>query len=379
MGATTDAAPAQGVYAGRIARAQAEMERQGIDWLIVSPGSDLVYLMGYPAHTSERLTALATPRRGGEPFVVLPRLEAPRLADRADLAEIMDIRAWDETANPIRLLAGGLGAGAERTIAVSDQMWSGFLLKLIDALPGARFVNADSVLKPLRQIKSADEIAHMREAGRRTDAVWEEFLEGATFTGRTEAELGRRLAEIMVRHGLGDPAFMIVASGPASASPHHHTGDRRIEPGDAVLFDFGGAIEGYKSDITRTVHVGEPGEEFRRVYAIVEEARQAAFAAVHPGAPCESLDAAARRVITEAGYGDYFIHRVGHGLGLDVHEEPYLVGGNTTPLRAGMVFSDEPGIYLPGRFGVRIEDTVVCTEGGGELLNNATRELVVVE
>ena len=209
MGATINTSPAHGVYGERIARAQAEMERQGIDWLIVSPGSDLVYLMGYPAHTSERLTALATPRRGGEPFVVLPRLEAPRLADRADLAELLDIRAWDETADPIRLLTGGLGEPAERTIAVSDQMWSGFLLKLIDALPGARFVNADGVLKALRQIKSADEIAHLREAGRRTDAVWEEFLGAATFAGRTEAELGRQLAEIMARHGLGDPAFMI--------------------------------------------------------------------------------------------------------------------------------------------------------------------------
>ena len=379
MGATTDAAPAQGVYAGRITRAQAEMERQGIDWLIVSPGSDLVYLMGYPAHTSERLTALATPRRGGEPFVVLPRLEAPRLADRADLAEIIDIRAWDETANPIRLLAGGLGGGSTLTIAVSDQMWSGFLLKLIDALPGARFVNADSVLKALRQIKSAEEIAHLREAGRRTDAVWEEFIRTARLTGRTETEVGRELAGIMARHGLGEPAFLICASGPASASPHHLTGERRIAPGDAVIFDFGGNIEGYKSDITRTVHVGEPSDEFRRVYDVVERARRAAFAAVRPGASCASVDAAARGVIAEAGYGEYFIHRVGHGLGLDVHEEPYLVGGNETPLRPGMVFSDEPGIYLPGRFGVRIEDSVACTEGGGELLNNATRELVVME
>ena len=365
-------------YAGRLVRAQEEMERQGIDWLIIAPSSDLVYMIGYPAHTSERLTALAAPQRGGEPFVVLPRLEAPRLADRDDLLDIIDLRVWDETADPIRLLVAGLGDPQGLTIAVSDQMWSGFLLKLIDACPGARFVNADAVLKELRQIKAADEIAFMREAGRLTDQVWDEFAATAVLTGKTELEVGRILSGLMGERGLGAPAFMIVASGPGSASPHYLTGDRKIRAGDAVVFDFGGNIAGYKSDITRTLHVGEPSEEFRKVYAIVDEARKAAFAAVRPGATCESIDDAARRVITAAGYGEYFIHRVGHGLGLDVHEEPYLVGGNTTPLRAGMVFSDEPGIYIPGKFGIRIEDSVVCTETGGELLNNARHDLVVV-
>jgi Xaa-Pro aminopeptidase len=366
-------------YAGRIARAQAEMERQGIDWLIIAPSSDLVYLMGYPAHTSERLTALATPRRGGEPFVVVPRLEAPRLASRDDLHDIIDRRVWDETENPIRLLADGLGDPKGQTIAVSDQMWSGFLLKLMDACPGARFVNADAVLKELRLIKAEDEIAFMREAGRLTDEVWEEFVETATLAGRTEIEVGRILAELMGKKGLGSPAFMIVASGPGSASPHYMTSSKVIEEGDAVVFDFGGNIEGYKSDITRTVHVGEPSEEFRKVYAIVDEARKATFAVVRPGTPCEALDDAARKVITDVGYGEYFIHRVGHGLGLDVHEAPYLVGGDTTPLRPGMVFSDEPGIYIPGKFGIRIEDTVLCTETGGEFLNNARHDLVVMK
>jgi Xaa-Pro aminopeptidase len=366
-------------YAGRIARAQAEMERQGIDWLIISPSSDLVYMMGYPAHTSERLTALATPRRGGEPFVVVPRLEAPRLEDRDDLHDIIDRRVWDETENPIRLLAQGLGDPQGQTIAVSDQMWSGFLLKLMDACPGARFVNADAVLKELRLIKAQDEIAFMREAGRLTDEVWNEFVETATLAGKTELEVGRILAELMGKKGLGAPAFMIVASGPGSASPHYMTSTKVIQEGDAVVFDFGGNIEGYKSDITRTVHVGEPSEEFRKVYAVVDEARKAAFAVVRPGAPCESIDIAARKVITDAGYGEYFIHRVGHGLGLDVHEAPYMVGGDTTPLRPGMVFSDEPGIYIPGKFGIRIEDTVLCTEDGGEFLNNARHDLVVMK
>jgi Xaa-Pro aminopeptidase len=354
------------------------MERQGIDWLIIAPSSDLVYLMGYPAHTSERLTALATPRRGGEPFVVVPRLEAPRLESRDDLHDIIDRRVWEETENPIRLLADGLGDPQGQTIAVSDQMWSGFLLKLMDACPGARFVNADAVLKELRLIKADDEIAFMREAGRLTDEVWDEFVETATLAGKTELEAGRILGELMGKKGLGSPAFMLVASGPGSASPHYMTSGKVIAEGDAVVFDFGGNVEGYKSDITRTVHVGEPSEEFRKVYAIVDEARKAAFAAVRPGATCESIDAAARTLIADAGYGEYFIHRVGHGLGLDVHEAPYLVGGDTTPLRPGMVFSDEPGIYIPGKFGIRIEDSVLCTEDGGEFLNNARHDLVVM-
>lgn len=365
-------------YPARIARAQAEMARQGVDWLIVAPSSDLVYLMGYPAHASERLTALTTPQAGGEPFVVVPRLEAPRLTERHDLMEILDLRIWEETEDPVALLAHGLGDPRGKTIAVSDQMWSGFLLKLQGALPGARFINAERVIKELRQIKGEDEIACLREAGRLTDEVWEEFVATTTLSGKTEQEVGQILAGLMAQRGLGPPAFMIVASGPGSASPHYLTSEKIIREGEAIVFDFGGNIAGYKSDITRTIHVGEPSEEFRTVYAIVEEARRRTFEAIRPGLPCEEVDRVARTVIADAGYGEYFIHRVGHGLGLDTHEEPYMVGGNRTPLRAGMVFSDEPGIYLPGKFGVRIEDTVLCTASGGELLNNARRELIVM-
>ena len=363
-----------GTYTERIERAQGEMAQQGIDYLFIAPSSDLVYLLGYPAHTSERLTTLVIPREG-RASVVVPKLEAPRLDNRRDLVEL---QVWDETVDPVQLLCRSLGDLPGKTIGVSDQLWAGFLLKMMDACRGARFVNADAVVKVLRVIKTPEEIGYMREAGRRTDDVWEEFIATVKMAGRTEVEVARDLTAIMLRHGLGDPAFMIVASGPGSASPHYHTSERRIAEGDAVVFDFGGNIEGYKSDITRTVHVGEPSEEFRKVYAIVDEARRAAFAAVRPGATCENVDQAARDVITQAGYGEHFIHRVGHGLGLDVHEEPYLVGGNTEQLREGMCFSDEPGIYLPGKFGIRIEDAVVCTTEGGEFLNNATHELVVM-
>jgi Xaa-Pro aminopeptidase len=187
-----------------------------------------------------------------------------------------------------------------------------------------------------------------------------------------------RLNQLMTERGMA-PMFGICASGPNSASPHYNTGERVIEAGDAVIFDWGGELNGYLSDMTRTVVIGEPSDEYRKVYDIVLRANQAAFAAVRPGVPCEDVDRAARDVITDAGYGEHFIHRVGHGLGLDVHEEPYMVSGNTLPLAPGMVFSDEPGIYLDGKFGIRIEDTVVCTKDGAERINSAPRDLVVMD
>lgn len=363
-----------GALAGRLERAQAAMESRQLDAMIVSPSSDLVYLLGYPAHTSERLTALLLPR-SGRPAIVVPNLEAPRITDRSG---IVDILAWGETTDPIGVAARWLAANGARTIAVGDELWSGFLLRFQSALSEARFVSAAPVLRDLRVVKAPAEVELLREAGRRTDQVWEEFVASASLRGLTERQVAKIIAGLMDRAGLGDPAFLICASGPHSASPHHLPGERVIEDGDAVVFDFGGNVEGYKSDITRTVHVGAPSTEFRTVYDTVERARSAAFAAVHPGATCASIDRAARDIIDAAGYGDYFIHRVGHGLGLDVHEEPYLVAGNDTPLREGMVFSDEPGIYLPGQFGVRIEDSVVCTTSGAELLNHARRDLVVM-
>jgi len=211
------------------------------------------------------------------------------------------------------------------------------------------------------------------------DAAWEEFVATARLTGKTERQAAEELTELRAKHGLEIHGIGICASGPNSAAPHHITGDRVIQPGDTVIFDFGGKHEHYSADVTRTVHIGEPDDEYRRVYDIVLRANEAALAAVRPGVACQDIDRAARKVITDAGYGEYFIHRVGHGLGLDGHEEPYLVEGNTLPLQVGMVFSDEPGIYIPGLFGVRIEDAVVVTEHGGERLNHCSRELTVME
>ena len=359
------------VYAARLARAQAELARHGADALLVGPSADFFYLTGYNAHTSERLTMLVLPAEG-DPAIVVPTLEAPLLADRRDL---FALHVWTETEPPTAIVAGL--AGSPDVVAVGDQLWTAFLLKLQAAIPGARWLGATEILRPLRMLKDAREVALMREVGRRTDEAWAEFVT-RPLSGQTEAEAIDRLSALTRGNGVV-ANWGICASGPNSASPHHHTGDRVIQPGDAVVFDWGGTLEGYFSDVTRTVHVGEPEPEFRRVYDLVLRANQATLDAVRPGVECQELDRVARNLIAAEGYGDAFIHRVGHGLGLEVHEEPYLVSGNTMPLAEGMVFSDEPGVYLAGRFGVRIEDAVVCTATGGERLNEATRDLLVLE
>ncbi len=368
----TDTTSGLAIYHDRLARAQAELVHQGVDYLMVGISSDLYYLLGYEGHASERLTMLILPQ-SGKAAVVVPKLESPLLAARRDLADHL---IWEETEAPTALASRFVGDAAGITVAVNDHLYSSFLLKLQAALPGAIWVSANDTLKTLRMIKDAREVELLHEAGRRTDVAWEQFI-ATPLSGQTETQAMQRLVELTRSQGL-DINFGICASGPNAASPHHHTGERVIQAGDSVVFDWGGSLEGYTSDVTRTVHVGEPDAEFRTVYETVLRANQAALDAVKPGVACQEVDRAARAVISEAGYGDAFLHRLGHGLGLDVHEEPYLVERNTMPLAAGMVFSDEPGIYLAGRLGVRIEDAVVCTETGGMRLNEATRELVVV-
>ncbi len=362
------------VYGDRLGRLQAEMDQTGIDVTLVGPSSDFRYLTGFDAHLSERMTLLIVPR-SGPVSVVVPMLEAPLILSRS---ELFDISAWTETEAPwdraaslMELRDGGRGT----TIAVSDQLWSIFLLRLQTSIPKASWVSATPAMRPLRMHKDERERELLREVSRRTDEAWEEFIASDRIAGLTEQQAmtllrDRTAARDLAIHG------GICASGPNSASPHHHTSGRVIQPGDSVIFDWGGTLEGYHSDVTRTVHIGPPSDEYRTVYDTVRAANQAAYEAVRPGVACQEIDRAARDVITAAGYGEAFIHRVGHGLGLDIHEEPYMVGGNELPLAAGMVFSDEPGIYLDGRFGVRIEDTVICVEDGGDRINGATRDLI---
>ena len=362
------------IYRLRIERVQAEMANRDVDFLFVTPSSDLIYLLGYAAHASERLTLLGIPS-DGEPFIVAPQLEAMRLASRR---ELLDIHVWTETESPIALVGRLVEGGQAATIAVNDQTWSGFLLGLQDEIDADRWQSATGILRELRMVKDEHEIALLRHASEATDEAWQEFVETTSFAGRTEIDVGKDLSRLLTERGL-ETSFLISASGPNSASPHYITGERVIQEGEPVLFDFGGRWEHYTSDVTRMVHVGEPSDEYREVYEIVLRANRAVLDGVRPGMPCEDVDKLARDVITAAGHGEHFIHRVGHGLGLDTHEEPYMVGGNTTPLKPGVTFSDEPGIYLEGKFGVRIEDLLVVTEDGAESLNHAPRDIVIVK
>lgn len=347
------------------------MAEHHLDVLLLSVGADLPYFTGYEAMPLERLTMLVLPRDAAATMVV-PRLEAPRVETRGDA---FSIHAWDETEDPVAMVARL--AGDAGRIAIGDTTWSLFLLGLQAELPGARFASATPVTRELRMRKEPAEIALLRAAAEATDRVVDR-LAGVTFAGRTERDLAEQIARMTVEEGHDRAMFTIVASGPNGASPHHDATHRVVQEGDSIVIDFGGRWQGYCSDTTRTFHVGEPSARYGEIFSILEEAQSAARAAVAPGVACESVDAAARRVIGAAGYGEFFVHRTGHGIGLEDHEHPYIVEGNTLPLEPGMAFSIEPGIYLPDEFGMRIEDIVVCGEDAVDELNRSARGLHVV-
>ena len=315
---------------------------------------------------------------------MLPAFEATTLPE---LPEALLVQTWVDRDNPAQMAASLISSSATsetnghgRTIGVGDLLWSVFLLRLQAELPNATFTFASPVLTALRQIKSPEEIEALRKSGSIADQVFSEIIE-QPFAGRSELDLAQDISARLKSYGLKIPGAPIVASGPNSASPHHHTGDRVIEHGDVVVLDFGGTWEGYYSDIRRTVFVGDapqPDSEEARVYGLVAAAQQAAFEAARPGITCEALDSVARDHLTDAGYGEYFTHRLGHGIGLEGHEPQYIVQGNATPLQPYMSFTIEPGLYLPGKFGVRVEDTVYLTDSAAERLNHADKGLVVV-
>ena len=365
----------------RVHAAREVAAETGVDLLVVTPGSDLRYLCGYSAHAMERLTALAVPRRG-EPFLVVPRLEAP-MVDASPAGTLgLEVLTWDETDDPFALLARAatarLGAAPAR-VAVGDRTWALHALGVGGALPGAALELASPVVDRLRMVKTPAEVAELAAAGAAIDRVHARVGEWLR-AGRTEAEVGADIAAAILAEGHVSVDFTIVGSGPNGASPHHELSDRVVAEGDVVVVDIGGeTATGYRSDCTRTYAVGRaPGAEVTEWYAVLQEAQAASTAAVRPGVTAEQVDAAARDVITAAGWGEYFIHRTGHGIGLETHEAPYIVAGNDLPLEPGMAFSVEPGIYLPGRCGARIEDIVVCTDDGVTALNEGPRELVVV-
>jgi Xaa-Pro aminopeptidase len=349
--------------------------------LLVGVGPDLEWLTGYAAHGGERLNLLVIPAHGGVTFIS-PRLEAAAAAAAPGLAgSSIPIATWEETEDPFVLVPPLVAADGGPRLLVSDGLRAAFLLGLQRVLPGGAWGLSSRVLAALRRIKDREEVALLFAAAQAADRTVERIVHGP-LVGRTEADVAAEVRGVLVAEGHDSAEFAIVASGPDSASPHHEPGERVIGPGEPLLLDIGGRRCGYHSDITRTVWVaGEAGLDpvFRRIYELTREAQAAARAAVRPGVAFEGLDAVARGVIAAGGYGDHFIHRLGHGIGLEVHEEPYLVAGNEQVVMAGDTFSCEPGIYLEGRFGVRIEDAVVCTADGGRSLNEAPRELLVVD
>ena len=360
------------MYGDRMARVRGRMDELGVDVLLLSIGADLPWLVGYEALETERLTMLVLPR-DGDATLVVPRLEAARVREDPDA---FSISAWDETDDPIAVVAKL--AGAPATAAIGDQTWARFLLDLQRALPRTSFQRASAVTGPLRMVKDAAEVDALRAAARAVDAVVGQ-MRARPFGGRTESDVHRELVQRMLDAGHERANFAIVGSGPNGASPHHEAGTRVIEPGDVVVCDFGGSMRHYCSDITRLFVVGEPAAEVRDTYTVLVDAQEQAVRAARVGTPGEDVDATARRIISEAGFGDRFIHRTGHGIGVETHEDPYIVAGNSTPLQSGNAFSVEPGIYLPGRFGLRVEDIVVATPDGPERLNQAPRDLAVVE
>jgi Xaa-Pro aminopeptidase len=357
-------------YSRRVMKLQELMSEIGVGATLLSVGADLPYFTGYEAIPTERLTMLVVPVVG-DPILFIPRLEAPRV-----VARDFEMLAWDETDDPVALVAKA-ASGAERAL-IGDHTWSVFLVGLQKELPGISWAPASTVTKQLRMRKDRAEIEALRSAAHGVDRVLARVPGEVAFTGRTEFNVANDLRRMTIEEGHEMAAFAIVASGPNGASPHHEPEHRVIEPGDLVICDFGGRYRGYCSDVTRTFSVGYPSQEQIEIHAVVSAANAAGQSAVGPGVPCQDVDRATRHVVVEAGYGEYFIHRTGHGIGLEVHEHPYLVEGNDLALEAGMTFSIEPGIYLPGQLGVRIEDITVCAETGIDSLNRADRSLVVV-
>ena len=369
-------------FGQRLEEAKRAVAASGDAAMLVGVGPELEWLVGYPAHGIERLNLLVIPAVGPVTYIS-PRLEAPAALDTPGIGSgAVVLATWEETEDPFALVPPLLAAERGRRVLVSDGLRAAFLLRLQAVLPTAEWGLASEHLAPMRRVKDHEELVLLRAAAAAADQAVEQTLDGP-LVGRTEADVAADVRDALIAAGHDTAEFWIVASGPNTASPHHEPGSRVIGPGEPLLLDIGGRLGGYCSDITRTVWIaaedgGAPDPEFVRIYESTRAGQVAGRAAARPGVSFDDIDAAARDVITADGYGDQFFHRLGHGIGLEVHEEPYVVAGNHETAVAGNTFSVEPGIYLDGRFGVRIEDQVHCTDRGAETLNGVPRELRVI-
>lgn len=355
----------------RLAALQARMREAGIDLAAIGPTANMRYLLGFAPHADERLCLLLI---GTDAIrMVVPSLNQEEIAAHTDVSLI----AWADAEGPQGALRQALAAlPAPRALAVDGAMRADTLLHLQALVAPQAVATVDALVAPLRQRKSAEEIEALARAAAQADRAMQAAID-ACRPGVTEAEVAWAAEAAFRQDGAEEVNFTLVASGPNSAYPHHHSSGRRLQPGDAVILDIGASLDGYKSDITRMVHLGQPSAEFLKAYAAVYEANQHARAAVQPGVTAGEIDRAARSTLEAAGYGPYFVHRTGHGLGLETHEPPWIMAGAATVLEEGMVFSIEPGVYLVGQFGVRIEDIVVVSRSGARNLTGFDHALVV--
>ncbi|MFI6345857.1 M24 family metallopeptidase [Streptomyces sp. NPDC050560] len=361
-------------YRNRMERAAQAAADAGLAGLLIAPGPDMDWLTGYrPPADTERLTLLVL-APGAHPELVVPALEAGDV-EHAPGGPALTLRDWRDEQDPYDVTAPLMAP--EGRYGISDNTWALHLLGLRGRLPGTSYAALSDVLPMLRAVKDAAELGRLAAAGAAADAAYAEITR-VRFEGRAEREVAADLAALLRQFGHSQVDFTVVGSGPNGADPHHEAGERVIERGDTVVLDFGGLMHGYGSDISRTVHVGEPTAEEQRVHDVVREAQRSAVAAVRPGIACQDVDRVAREIITREGYGERFIHRTGHGIGVTTHEPPYMVEGERQRLVPGMCFSVEPGVYLPGRFGVRVEDIVTVTEDGARTFNDAPREMAIV-
>jgi Xaa-Pro aminopeptidase len=353
------------------------LENEGLSAAVFAPSDQMRYLTGWAEYGHERLIALFVPA-AGDPAFVVPTMHVEQA--KHNPAGIQEIYGWDDSTGwhqTVEDLLGGWNVDG-RGVAIDDELYSVHLLGLQQIAPNSRCVPAGNLMARLREIKTSEELSLMTRSAMVTDAVYKECLSSLA-VGVTERDVRDAIVAAYKKHGTR-PAFAIVCFGENGALPHHNTGETKLKRGDVVVIDIGCLLEDYASDITRTFAFGRPENEAFKVYDTVYRAHRAAFEAARPGVACEDVDKAARNVITEAGYGEYFIHRTGHGIGLSTHEPPYIVAGNRQELREGMCFSIEPGIYLPGRFGVRIENIVTVTSDGLRYQNaEPSPELLVLD